>query len=337
MIRKLLAAAAALAVAAAPQAAFAWGGHGHRIIGQAAIRALPEEIPAWLRSPESATLVGELSREPDRWKGGGRIHDHERNAAHFIDLDDQGRALGGPALNALPETLEAYRTAVRAAGRLESDAGYLPYAIVDAWQQLRLDMAYWRVLVAAENRATDPGRRAWYAQDRRLREALLLRDLGVLSHYVADGSQPMHLSIHYNGWGNYPNPEGFTTARNTHSVFEGDFVRANVTLEALEAAMSRPSLTPQPIEQRVPVYLRRHWEQIVPFFRLERAGGFTTDVARGRTYATAQMAAGASELRDLVVLAWRASADAEVGWRPVKVRDVEAGTADPFNSLYAVD
>ena len=71
--------------------------------------------------------------------------------------------------------------------------------------------------------------------------------------------------------------------------------------------------------------------------KLERAGGFTTNVAQGRAYALAQMAGGASELRDLVVLAWRASADAEVGWRPVKVRDVEAGTADPYNSLYAVD
>lgn len=337
MIRKLIAAAAALAVAAAPQAAFAWGGHGHRIIGMAAVRGLPDEVPAWLRSPESATLIGELSREPDRWKGAGRIHDDERNAAHFIDLDDEGRALGGPHIDQLPETLQAYRTAVRAAGRLEVDAGYLPYAIVDAWQQVRLDMAYWRVLVAAEARATDPGRRAWYAQDRRLREALLLRDIGVLSHYVADGSQPHHLSIHYNGWGDYPNPEGFTNARNTHSAFEGDFVRANVTLETLEAAMSRPSLNADPIERRVPAYLRRNWQQVVPFYRLERAGGFTTNVAQGRAFATTQMAAGASELRDLITLAWRASADAQVGWRPVRVRDVEAGTADPFNSLYSVD
>ena len=68
-------------------------------------------------------------------------------------------------------------------------------------------------------------------------EALILRDLGVLAHYVGDGSQPHHTTIHYNGWGDYPNPEGFTNSRQTHGVFEGAFTARVARLDTVEAAM----------------------------------------------------------------------------------------------------
>lgn len=336
-MRRRLIAAILCAAVIAPSGAGAWIATGHRLIGVAAVRALPPDLPAFLRTEAAATEIGELSREPDRWKDAGRIHDDDRDPAHFINLDDSGRAMGGPALEALPDTLLLYRTAVRAAGSDENEAGWLPYAIIDAWQQLRLDFAYWRVLSAAERRATDPGRRAWFAEDRRRREALILRDLGELSHYVGDGSQPMHLSIHYNGWArDAANPEGFTTARTTHRAFEGAFVRAHIDQAAVDAAL-RPSAPTLPIERRVPRYLRENWRQVTPFYRLERAGGLTTDIPAGRAFALAQLAAGASELRDLTVDAWQASAEAEVGSRPVRVRDVEAGTVDPYESLRGVD
>ncbi len=336
MLRVLTAGVVCLGLLA-PTVAAAWGATGHRLIGVAAVRALPDELPAFLRTEAAATEIGELSREPDRWKDAGRVHDDDRDPAHFIDLDDAGRALGGPTLQALPDTLLLYRTAVRAAGSDENEAGWLPYAIIDAWQQLRLDFAYWRVLAAAERRATDPGRRAWFAEDRRRREALILRDMGELSHYVGDGGQPLHLSIHHNGWApDAANPEGFTTARTTHGAFEGAFVRANIDQAALDVAL-RPAAETLPIERRVPRYLGETWRQVTPFYRLERAGGLTTDVAAGHDFALGRLAAGASELRDLTVDAWRASGDAEVGWRPVRVRDVEAGTVDPYESLRGVD
>ena len=98
---------------------------------------------------------------------------------------------------------------------------------MDGYQQLVRDFATWRVLNAAEARETDPGKRAWYREDRLRREALILRDIGYLAHYVGDGSQPHHTTIHYNGWNrDTPNPEGFTTSRQTHGVFEGAFTGA---------------------------------------------------------------------------------------------------------------
>ena len=50
-----------------------------------------------------------------------------------------------------------------------------------------------------------------------------------------------------------------------------------------------------------------------------------------------RLAAGASELRDLYILAWRDSADDEIGWPKVKVAEVEAGMADPWLAMYGED
>src|SRR3990167_4274986 len=105
--------ASALLIALAPGQALAWGSMGHRIVGEAAMRALPDEIPAFLRNPQAVRDVGELSREPDRSKGSGRIHDHNRDAGHFLDLDDEGRLLGGPAFIPLPATRADYEKALQ--------------------------------------------------------------------------------------------------------------------------------------------------------------------------------------------------------------------------------
>ena len=95
---------APLAIAAAlasltPGSVFAWGSTGHRFIGEAAMRALPAETPPFLRTPQAAVDVGEYSREPDRSKGAGRVHDNDRDPGHFLDLSDDGTVLGGPTLD----------------------------------------------------------------------------------------------------------------------------------------------------------------------------------------------------------------------------------------------
>jgi len=333
----LLSALAGVAIVAlAPGSALAWGGMGHRIIGQAAIEALPEEAPAFLRSPTAASDVGELSRELDRSKGAGKVHDLDLDPGHFVDLEDDGRILGGPRLDALPPTRADYEKALAVAGADSWKAGYLPYSIIEQWQQLAKDFGYWRALTAAEGREADSGRRAWLAQDRRRREALIFETIGALSHYVGDGAQPLHVTAHYNGWGTYPNPKGYTVAK-VHGPFEGDFVLANVRLQAVSAHISPFRSCGCLIELRTVDYLAATGKLVEPFYALERAGGFAPADPRGVAFATDRIAAGAAELRDLIVEAWRAGGTAQVGWRPVSVADVEAGKVDPFDALYGVD
>lgn len=340
-MKRLAVALCVLVAVAAPAAqVLAWGNTGHRLIGVAAVRGLPEELPAFLRTPGAAAEVGELAREPDRTKGAGQPHDRERDTAHFIDMDDEARVIDGRgmSIDALPRLKSEYDAALAAAGLDVDDAGYLPYAIMDGYQQLVRDFATWRVLNAAEARETDPGKRAWYREDRLRREALILRDMGYLGHYVGDGAQPHHTTIHYNGWSrDVPNPEGFTTSRQTHGAFEGAFTARVARLDAVEAAMAAPRLDGFDLRLRVPAYLKTTLAHVLPFYRLEKAGGFQEADGRGRDFVTARLAAGAAELRDLIVLAWRDSADDSIGWPTVKVAEVEAGTADPWLAMYGDD
>ncbi|MDP3379615.1 MAG: S1/P1 Nuclease [Brevundimonas sp.] len=340
-MKRLIATAVALTLIVLPAAdVAAWGASGHRMVGQAAMRALPEELPAFLRTAEAAAQVGELSREPDRWKGAGQPHGRERDTAHFVDMTADGLIMteAGPHIGALPTLKSEYDALLLEAGIKVNDAGYLPYAIMDAWLQVVQDFAYWRVLTAAEARETDLARQAWYREDRLRREALLLRDIGMLSHYISDGSQPLHTTIHYNGWDrDTANPEGFTRSRQTHGLFEGEFVRDRVNLQGIEAAMAAPRLDGFELRARTADYLLTSLAEVVPFYRLEKAGAFVGTDPRGVDFATQRLAAGAAELRDLIVLAWRESGTRSIGWPAIKVAEVEAGTADPWLSMIGQD
>ena len=335
MSKSISALAFALCMGAAGHA-LAWGATGHRIIGVLGVQTLPDSLPAFLRAPGVAADVGELAREPDRWKGSGKTHDNMRDPGHFVDLDDGGRVLGGPALTALPVTKTEYDAALTALGSDSAKAGFLPYSIVDGWQQLTKDFADWRADVAGVRLEKDPARRAWLEHDRQRREAQTIQDLGVWAHYVGDGSQPLHVTAHFNGWGPGPNPEGFTTQR-IHTPFEGPFVRANVTLQAVRAKMPPPGDCRCEIEARTSAYLGQTFAQVLPLYRLEKAGAFAGPDPRGVAFATERVAAGAAELRDLIVAAWNASAFGAVGYPPTPVTQIEAGQADAYSLLYGDD
>jgi hypothetical protein len=335
-MKRLVPLVLAAAVAITPSSTLAWGGAGHRMVGQAAIRALPAELPAFLKTPQAVEDIGELSRELDRSKGSGRLHDSDRDAAHFVDLHDDGTVLLGPPFLPMPATRADYETQLRAHNLDITKAGYLQFAIVDRWQQLVTDFAYYRVLEAAEKNPAWKANHAWFKADKKRREALIMHTIGDLSHFVADGSQPLHTSTHYNGWGDYPNPQGFTTAR-IHGPFEGDMVRATVMPAAIEAAMVAPKDCACAIDKRVVDYILASNRLTIPLYELEKAGGLTPGDPRGPKFAADRMGVGASELRDLIAEAWKASATHKIGWRPVAVQDVIAGKVDPYPALYAID
>lgn len=316
--------------------ALAWGATGHRLIGRAAAMSLPASLPSFLRDPDGVAAVGELAREPDRWKDAGKVHDADRDPAHFLDLADDGSVLGGPPLAALPETMAGYDAALRAVGTDSWKAGYLPYSIIDGWQQLAKDLAYWRVDAAAAAKTADPSHRAWFRADLARRQALTLRDLGVLAHYVGDGSQPLHVTVHFNGWRGGPNPKGYTSAP-IHGPFEGDLVRRTADERAVIGAMAPPSEIGADIGRWTADYLAATNRQVESLYELERAGGLTAGDPRAQAFVAARLAAGAAALRDLTLAAWRASADGHVGWPAVAVSDVESGAIDPFDSLYGAD
>jgi len=308
--------------------AFAWGPTGHRYIGELAVRALPADLPAFLRTPEAATQVGLLAREPDISRNAGQPHDWDSDPGHFVDLSDDGTILGGPRLSALPKSRRDYDTALRAAGSNQYAAGFLPYTIIDGWQQLVKDFALLRADIAGEKFARDARQRAHFAQYRAVRQILVLRDLGVWAHYVGDGSQPLHVTVHYNGWGDFPNPDGFVGGPGLHAQFEDAFIDAHVGEADVAAAMTPYHADGAPIDARVARYLAETASHMRRVYLLQKEGALDAGSPAARAFATARVAAGASMLRDLVIDAWHAAADATLGYKvKATVRDIEAGRA----------
>jgi hypothetical protein len=191
-------------------------------------------------------------------------------------------------------------------------------------------------LTKAIETAVTPEERAWFEADRRLREKLTLRDIGIWSHYVGDASQPLHVTIHYDGWGNYPNPNGYTTKK-IHAYFEGEFIKDNLSRSAVAALVGQYQSCGCSIEQRTRVLLTVSLVEVVPFYELEKAGGFKRGDQRGVAFATDRLASGASMLRNMIVDAWLDSANAPVGYPMVNVRDIENGQVRATRKLFGAD
>ena len=146
MKRSLLLLAVFAALPFPVRSAFAWGATGHEWISGIAIEKLPDSVPEFIRTKEAAAEIAVLGRELDRSKGAGKAHDAERDPGHYIDLAEDGSVHGVLPLEKLPATREEYDTLLRVKGFTQYKSGYLPYSIVDGWQQIRKNFAYWRAL-----------------------------------------------------------------------------------------------------------------------------------------------------------------------------------------------
>jgi hypothetical protein len=347
MLKHLLA-LTALALVAVPQHAHAWGATGHEWVSGLAVELLPEEVPAFLRTKASIATIAEYGREPDRSKSSGATHDKERDPAHFIDIYDDG-SVEGIVRPPFPETRGEYDAVLRAGGSDQYRAGYLPYAIVDGYQQLVKDFAWWRASVhgAKHGRKSD---RAYFKADAKRREQLLLRDLGVWTHYLGDAGQPHHVTNHYDGWGQ-PNPKNYFAGRGFHARFEGMWAKANLSRDAIRAAVPAFRDCACPVMQRATAFLLDSHKEVEPLFVLEQRGAFpmpaidtggepiraaSTDAEAG-AFATKRVALSVAEARDLIVLAWRESASGTVGYPGVKVADIEANRFVLTKTMFAAD
>ena len=93
-------------------------------------------------------------------------------------------------------------------------------------------------------------------------------------------------------------------------------MRQSITQADVDKAMTplHPIDTGLDIQQ-VGAYLAATGALVVPLYELEKAGGLKAGDPRGPAFATKQIAIGASELRDLIVMAWRGADKQTVGYR----------------------
>ena len=278
--------------------AFAWGNEGHTYISRVAAQSIPATMPRFLR--RAAVEIAYLGPEPDRWRNPAEFAlKNAQEPDHFIDLERVAW------LDPLPQgRYEFYRKLYekRAAtpstdhpdDYLPEHVGLQPYITMEVYGRLKAAFRECRQFKASH-------------QPTAAVEQAIIFYAGWLGHYVADGSQPLHTTIQYNGWVG-PNPNGYTTERKIHAQFETAYVAANITAKDFAPLVTSPERLDDPFARYV-AYLRQSNELVEKVYQLEKAGGFTgkgSPEAFGFT--THRLAAGSQMLLDLWYTAWLESA-----------------------------
>jgi hypothetical protein len=309
---------------ALPATTLAWGETGHAMISRVAAETLPAELPAFVRSAAAVDEIAELGPEEDRIKGAGVSWDADNDPGHFLDIGDDGTVDGVVKLDALPPSMAAYAAALERAGSDPYRAGFVPYTIMDGFERVRKDFAIWRV-----------EKYLGHERERALREDLTLRDIGDWGHFVGDGSQPLHITTHFNGWGDGPNPNHFTQ-RHIHSYFESTFVDAHARIGAVRADVPAYAsmhaghlLSQAQIAALVGAYLSGTNKEVVPLYQLYADDAFGKATPKAVAFTDAQLARGAAMFRELIALAWENSLYDSVGYPAIAVREILAGKVVP--------
>lgn len=295
--------------------AHAWGRDGHRLINRLAVQNLPHDVPAFLRNGNAVDIVEYMGPEPDQWRNKAEDELSNTQAAdHFIDLEwadlagtpcAPGTPGCGPDGEMLPKRRFDFIRALQVAQKQHPEldlspakVGLQPWQVEEVWERLKSDLRDYRRLQAANDDLSGI-------------QTIVLYEAGWLGHYVADGSQPLHVSINYNGWVEKTNPHGYTTEHHIHSQFESVYVTAN--LASLQVAplvaASEPKVVGDEWTQYLD-YLHHTGSFVEQTYALEKAGAFQeAGTPEGKTFTEERLAAGAVELRNLIYSAWVHSAD----------------------------
>ena len=289
------------------QPSFAWGSDGHKMINRLAGAALPTDVPAFLRSPEGLNALEYYGPEPDHWRSPSEPELVAAQAPeHFIDLEY------ADLVGTLPRRRYDFVRALAVAQTAHPDlpltpekVGLQPYVTIEVYERLKSSMRDYRTLLAAK-------------QDTKPVEAEIAFLAGWLGHYVADGSMPLHTTIQYNGW-TEANPNGYTTEHHIHALFESEFVTANVKAGDVAPLIAQKPVVLNDVFAEYVAYLRHSNALIEKVYQLEKTGAFAgAGTPDGKAMVDQQLAAGATELRDIIYTAWVKSADPVPQYHPAK-------------------
>ena len=286
-----------LALAFQPQAAWAWGNDGHMYVNRVAAEKLPQDIPSFLRSAVSELAY--LGPEPDRWReDSGPALKGAQEPDHYIDLERIAW------LNPLPEDrYEFYRKLYEKRAQTKDNpddylperVGLQPYIVMEIFGRLKNAFREYRHL-REHHQPTD------------FIEHKIVFHAGWLGHYVADGSQPLHTTIHYNGWVG-TNPKGYVAHGGIHAEFETAYVSRNIAPADFAGLVHPPERIANPFDGYVQ-YLRDSNKLVERVYELDKAGGFRDAGSKEAfVFTTQRLAAGSQMLVNLWYTAWLDSAE----------------------------
>ena len=155
--------------------AWGWWSGGHHILTRAAVQALPDDMPEFFRAGER--MIAHCSYDPDISKNRGTPHvNSAEHPEHYLDLE---LLKGKP----LPKSRYELIQLCTELGIKPDKVGFVPYAVAE-WTE-RLAVAF------AEHRK-------W--PNNSFIQSKCLVYAGFIAHYAQDMCQPLHLTIHFDGW-----------------------------------------------------------------------------------------------------------------------------------------
>jgi len=281
-----------------PNAALAWGNEGHTYINRVAAEKIPASMPRFFR--RAVVEIAYLGPEPDRWRSPTEFAlKNAQEPDHFIDLERV------EWLDPLPRgRYEFYRklyekraaTIDRPDDYLPEHVGLQPYITMEVYGRLKAAFREYRK------------RKADHQPTASVEQAIIFY-AGWIGHYVADGSQPLHTTIKYNGWVG-PNPNGYTTLHEIHAQFETAYVGANISAKDFAGFVHAPEKIDDPFLGYI-AYLKQSNGLVEKVYALEKSGGFREKGSpEAFEFTTRRLAAGAQMLLDLWYTAWLESATA---------------------------
>lgn len=310
-----------LALSSMTNIAHAWGHRAHSVIDHTAVDTLPDDGPVFLK--KYADYIAGSASIPDTWRGASEPFSKIEEDPNHGWFREQFAFLTTIPRSRYEFVLALYRENQRIAKSDPENAkrmnvrwtGTLPYAAAEVYGHLVADFRLLR---------TQPAE----SQQRAFLEQTCAFYVAWLGHYIGDGAQPLHDTIHHDGWQG-TNPKGYTRDPRVHGRFESQYVDAiTLTEQDITARIGKPGHLSGDVFDLILAHLDEAGSYVEDVYKLDKRGAFSDpkDVeAREMVYA--RTASGARMLRDLLYRAWLESA------LPV-TRSAGPGPIDPTNQLY---
>jgi hypothetical protein len=283
-------------------AVYGWDGLGHYRATEAAVIALPQDVPAFFRNSPAEISSG--SMDPDVFKLDSlpQLRKGEY-PEHYFDLEP----LKGTAA---PATRYDFVQLCAKEGLSPDKVGTLPYALAEWTQRLTVAFAQYRQ----------------WPDDPAIQHKCLVY-AGILAHYAEDACQPLHTTIDYDG---RTGPDGKSPRSGIHAKVDALIEKVDMNPKTVAAG-----LKVEPFDALWPAILRQlqHSYALVddtyelekefpgrnqPLARDSKAAAFGKD----RLQATSQFTAA------MYLTAWRDSAKLEVpAWHVREHKAAASSTA----------
>lgn len=300
---KLTRLAAATALILLPISGTPWASRGHSVIDKAAVDALPDDGPVFLK--KYADYIAHSASVPDYWRDApGAFSRIEEDPNHgwfreqFASIRPIPRSRYEWVIAIYKEHERIVKTDPEAAKLMNVRwTGTLPFAAVEVYERLTAEMRRIRILQKAGKPTSDQEQTC----------AFLVYWLG---HYIGDGAEPLHDTIHHNGWLG-PNPNGYATDANIHARFESNMVD-NMKLSEADIAprLGPPQHLDGDVFENILAFLDKSGDRTEAIYKMDKRGALKDPKdPEAREMVLLCASDGARMLRDLIYRAWLESGE----------------------------